>query len=40
LQFADARGTPKLDPAPEVSILHRRGAASSIELPVIPARDR
>jgi uncharacterized protein len=36
LQFADARSTPKLDPAPVVSILHRRGAASSIELPVIP----
>jgi predicted acyl esterase len=36
LQFADARSTPKLDPAPLIRILHRRGAASSIELPVIP----
>ena len=36
LQFADARSTPKLDPAPVISILHRRGAASSIELPMIP----
>jgi predicted acyl esterase len=40
LQFADARGTPKIDPAPEVTILHRRSAASSIELPVIPAAKR
>jgi predicted acyl esterase len=38
LQFADARATPKLAPAPQVSILHGRGTPSSIELPVIPAR--
>ena len=36
LQFADPRSTPKLEPAPEVSVLHGRDAASLIELPVIP----
>jgi predicted acyl esterase len=36
LQFADARATPKLDPAPQVTVLHRAGAASRIDLPVIP----
>jgi predicted acyl esterase len=36
LQFADPRGTQKLDPAPEVAVLHRAGARSSLELPVIP----
>jgi uncharacterized protein len=35
LQFADPRGTAKLDPAPEVAVLHRAGARSSIELPLI-----
>ena len=36
LQFADARSTAKVDPAPQVTILHRPGAASRIDLPVIP----
>ena len=36
LQFADARATPKHEPAPEVTVLHRAGAASRIDLPVIP----
>ena len=36
LQFADPRSTPKLEPAPEVSVLHGRDAASLVELPVIP----
>ena len=36
LQFADARATAKVDPAPQVTILHRPGAASRIDLPVIP----
>jgi predicted acyl esterase len=36
LQFADARATPRLDPAPQVTVLHRAGAASRIDLPVIP----
>ncbi|HEY6125034.1 MAG TPA: CocE/NonD family hydrolase [Steroidobacteraceae bacterium] len=36
MQFADARATAKVDPAPVVTVLHRKGAASSIELPVIP----
>jgi predicted acyl esterase len=40
LQFADARGTPKRDPAPEITVLHGRGAASSVDLPVIPAGGR
>jgi predicted acyl esterase len=38
LQFADARATPKLDPAPQVTVLHRAGAASRIDLPVIPRK--
>ena len=36
LQFADVRATAKVDPAPQVTILHRPGAASRIDLPVIP----
>jgi predicted acyl esterase len=36
LQFADQRSTPKLDPAPTITLLHHQGAASRIELPVIP----
>jgi hypothetical protein len=36
LQFADPRATPKLDPAPQVTVLHRTGNASRIDLPVIP----
>jgi predicted acyl esterase len=36
LQFADPRATPRLDPAPRVTVLHRPGAASRIDLPVIP----
>jgi len=34
LQFADARSTPRIDPAPQVTVLHRPGAASLIELPL------
>jgi len=34
LQFADPRSTPKSDPAPRVTVLHRAGAASLIELPL------
>ena len=34
LQFADPRSTPKADPAPVVTVLHRPGAASIIELPL------
>jgi predicted acyl esterase len=34
LQFADPRATPKLEPAPEITVLHRPGAASLIELPI------
>jgi predicted acyl esterase len=37
LQFADPRGTPKVDPAPVVTVLHRPDAASMIELPIIAA---
>jgi len=36
LQFADARSTPKLEPAPTVTVLHGRGAESKLELPLIP----
>ena len=36
LQFADARSTPKADPAPEITVLHRADAASLIELPLMP----
>lgn len=36
LQFADQRSTPKLEPAPVVTILHHRDAASRIELPLMP----
>jgi predicted acyl esterase len=36
LQFADARATAKVDPAPDITVLFREGAASSIDLPVIP----
>ncbi len=36
LQFADPRSTPKQDPAPEVTVLHRPDAASVIELPLAP----
>ena len=39
LQFADSRATPKLNPAPEVTVLHRADAASMIELPVVSAVD-
>jgi predicted acyl esterase len=34
LQFADPRSTPKADPAPAVTVLHRPDAASLIELPL------
>jgi len=34
LQFADPRSTPKSDPAPRVTVLHRTGAVSLIELPL------
>src|SRR6185295_5518196 len=36
LQFADARGTAKADPAPRITVLHRPDRPSRIELPVIP----
>ena len=35
LQFADPRSTPRADPAPQVTVLHRPGAASLIELPLV-----
>ena len=35
LQFADARATPKLAPAPLITLLHHRDAPSRIELPVL-----
>ncbi|HEU5134108.1 MAG TPA: CocE/NonD family hydrolase [Steroidobacteraceae bacterium] len=34
LQFADPRSTPRADPAPQVTVLHRPDAASLIELPL------
>ncbi len=40
LQFADPRSTPKADPAPVVTILHRADAASLIELPIVSAADQ
>src|SRR5690349_20101573 len=40
LQFADPRSTPKVDPAPVVTILHRADAASLIELPIVSALDQ
>jgi uncharacterized protein len=40
LQFADARSTAKVEPAPRITLLHRRGAASRIELPLITARPK
>lgn len=36
LQFADARASAKLEPAPEVTVLHRPGAESRVILPIIP----
>ena len=41
LQFADPRSTSKLDPAPEVSVLHGRDTTSLIELPIVrdPGRN-
>jgi predicted acyl esterase len=36
LQFSDARASTKVEPAPEVTVLHRAGAGSRIVLPVIP----
>ena len=41
LQFADPRATAKLDPAPEVAVLHGRDNASLIELPIVrdPGRN-
>jgi uncharacterized protein len=36
LQFADARATAPVDPAPEITVLHHAGAASRLELPIIP----
>jgi predicted acyl esterase len=35
LQFADARSTPKVEPAPVITVLHRRGAMSLLELPLV-----
>jgi predicted acyl esterase len=40
LQFADARSTPKLEPAPVVTVLHGATTASMIELPIVPAAAR
>ncbi|HET9862435.1 MAG TPA: CocE/NonD family hydrolase C-terminal non-catalytic domain-containing protein, partial [Steroidobacteraceae bacterium] len=39
LQFADPRSTPKVQPAPVVTVLHRTAAASMIELPVVTTAD-
>jgi predicted acyl esterase len=39
LQFADPRATPKLKPAPVVTVLHHADAASMIELPVVTEAD-
>jgi hypothetical protein len=36
LQFADARATAKLDPPPEVTVLHGKEFPSRVILPVIP----
>ncbi len=36
LQFADARATAKMDPAPRVTVLHGPGSPSRIILPLIP----
>ena len=36
LQFADPRSTPRVEPAPEVTVLHHRDAMSRIELPLLP----
>jgi predicted acyl esterase len=36
LQFADARATPKLDPAPQVTVHHGKPFPSRVILPVIP----
>ncbi len=36
LQFSDARASAKLDPAPQVTVFHRPGAQSRIDLPLIP----
>jgi predicted acyl esterase len=35
LQFADARSTPKVQPAPVITVLHRRDAMSLLELPLV-----
>jgi predicted acyl esterase len=34
LQFADLRSTPRLQPAPSVTVMHRRDALSRLELPI------
>jgi predicted acyl esterase len=36
LQFADSRSTPKLDPAPTVTVLHNKEMPSALVLPIIP----
>jgi putative CocE/NonD family hydrolase len=36
LQFSDSRSTARLDPAPEVTLIHGPDAPSMIELPIIP----
>jgi predicted acyl esterase len=38
LQFSDPRSTPKVAPAPEITVLHRLEQPSMIELPIIPRR--
>jgi predicted acyl esterase len=40
LQFADPRATPKLNPAPLVTLLHGANTASMIELPIVTASDQ
>jgi predicted acyl esterase len=35
LQFADPRSTPRVDPPPQVTVLHRPDAASLVELPIV-----
>ncbi len=36
LQFADARATPKIEPAPRVTVMHNAKMPSALTLPIIP----
>jgi predicted acyl esterase len=36
MQFADARATPKIEPAPTITIIHSKEMASVLTLPIIP----